>query len=251
MIIDVRKAYEQMYDAIHEETKDNAKPKVLSQTEFASLSGISRYSVWQATEPGYKDTITVTADRFYEIHCNIPDYLPLPEDFFYYTKPILKINKYMYKYKQEDLLKELPKGFFNAFDYFIYNYKEGVDKLFPKLYLPYYIGSNGNECLYRGKDYIPFDTKENKDIIELSPPVTWEVYQQKAGAERKKYERYASYNIKANLFLRNITKTPYTRILPRTMRSFMNGDVSFVFDGDVLEQVFDPYIVIHQNESRK
>lgn len=249
MIIDVRKTYEQMYDAIHEETKDSAKPKELSQTEFASRSGISRYSVWQATEPAYKNTITVTADRFYEIHCNIPDYLPLPEDFYKYTKPILKINKYMYKYKKDVLSKELPKGFFNAFDYFIYNYKEAVDKLFPKLYLPYYIDNNGDERLYTGMDYIPFDTKEYKDVIELSPPVTWEDYQQKGGADRKKYERYAFYNIKANLFLRNITKTTFLGMLPKPMRRFMNGDVSFVLDGDVLEQVFNPYIVIHQNES--
>ena len=248
MIIDVKKVYVQMYDAIYEKTKKDAKPKELSQTEFASQSGISRYAVWKATEPAYRDTITVTADRFYEIHSNIPKYLPLPEDFFYYTKPILKINKYMYKYKREVLRKELPKSFFNAYDYFIYNYKEGIDKLFPKLFLPYYIDHNGNECLYTGKDYIPFDTKKYKNTIELSSPVTWEDYRQQEGADRKRFERYASYNIRANLFIRNISKEAFTDILSKSVRGLTNGEVSFVSDGDVLERVFDPYIVIYQKE---
>lgn len=220
----------------------------MTQADFAKLTGISRYSVWKATEPAYDGIFNVPADRFYKIHCSIPDLLPLPDDFFHYTRPVFLINKYMYHYTQ----KMLPRSLYESKNYFLYRYKEMFDQLFPKLYLPYYIGENGEAQLYKGDNYILFDKEK---LIEQPPalhePVTWEHYQPHFKPEENMFEKYSVHNIHANLFCRQLSRTDFLRLLSTDMQQFMKEKVSFVKDGELLEQIFHPYIFLHSIQEER
>lgn len=223
----------------------------MTQTEFARLTGISRFTVWKATEPAYNGLFNVTADRFYQIHCRLPDLIPLPDDFFHYTRPGFMINKYLNQYSKKKTLEEVPKRLYDSKDYFLYSYKEQIDRLFPKMYLPYYMDQNGTLSLYKGTDYIPFDKKlyENHPITLFSP-MTWEKYQSVSGADRKTYDRYSTYNIRANLFFRHLSRKDFLSMLTTDMHLFMKKDVSFVQSKKLLEKIFEPYIVVQPYQKK-
>lgn len=217
----------------------------MSQKDFANLTGISRYTVWKATEPKYNGLLNVTADRFYQIHCSVPELLPLPEDFFHYTRPIFMINKYLNHYSKEQTLVEVTKRLYDGKYYFLYPYKDAIDRLFPKMFLPYYRDDGNNMQLLREADYIPFDLKQYEEHhISLQTPLTWEQYQNKPEADKALYDRYSTDNIRANLFFRHLQLKDFIGMLTTDLHPYMKEDMSFVQNGELLEKVFDPYITV-------
>lgn len=225
----------------------------MSQADFAKITGISRYSVWKATEPAYDGMFNVTPDRFYKIHCSLPDLIPLPDDFFHYTRPGFMINKYLNHYSKDETLSEVPRRLYEIKNYFFYNYKDGMDRLFPNMYLPYYKDEDNNLQFYKGEDFIPFNLKRyEKRPITLLTPVTWERYRSEFGEDRELYDRYSSDNIRANLFFRNLFRKDFLDILTTDLHLFMTQDVSFVQNGALLEKVFHPYITVlpYQNKNK-
>lgn len=217
----------------------------MTQTEFSRITGISRYTVWKATEPAYSGLFNVTADRFYHIHCSLPELIPLPDDFFHYTRPGYMINKYLSPYSKKETLEKIPKRLYDSKDYFLYSYKEQIDSLFPNLFLPYYIDEDGLQKPYQGTAYIPFDKRmyqENR--FKLETPVTWEQYKSASGADKELYDRYSTYNIRANLIFRHLSRKDFLSMLTSDIQVFMKKDVSFVSNRKLLEKIFEPYIIV-------
>lgn len=220
----------------------------MSQAEFARLSGLSRYTIWKATEPAYKGDVLVSADRFYEIHKRIPGFLPLPEDFFNYTRPIVMINKYQYNLKNNGVFQHIAARLNSSDYYFFYSYKDMIDEVFPNMFLPYIIDSDHNTIPYHGTDFIPF-SKRDPDSIYLHSPVTWEKYKDSPDADRGTYDRYSAGNLRANLFFRNLSRKDFLSMVSSRIQRFLNMDVSFVRDKEVLEELFEPYITVKRTNS--
>ncbi len=220
-----------------------------TKKDLAMITGISRMSVSKTTVGNDKDTIYVPDAKYYEIHKKMPQYLPLPEDFFHYTRPILMLNKYLYHVDTQILYQKLSKYKVRGYRvYFLYSNKNEIDAIFPELILPYYLNGDGVAVPYEGEDF-RFANMENGAALHEAytygqAVVKW------PGKDRAYISRYSPLNIRANMIIYNMQLKDaaglFGRDISRDIR--FHHPVSFIQDREMLERLFSPYLFLRPED---
>lgn len=220
--------------------------------DLANIAGISRMSVCKTTAESTKNTIFVSDAKYYDIHRKLPQYVPLPEDFFHYTRPILMLNKYLYHVDTKTLYDKLSKYKVRGYRvYFLYSNKKEIDELFPNLILPYYIDANGKTVPYQGEGFCNANAEEGG---VLQYPFTYEQFLLKyPGVEKDLYDRFSPLNIRANTIIYNMQIKDAQNMFDRNISGDIrfHHPISFIRDREMLERVFSPYIFLRPEDLEK
>ncbi len=223
-----------------------------SKKDLARVAGISRMSVSKTTGTDSKDTIFVSDAKYYDIHRKLPQFVPLPEDFFHYTRPILMLNKYLYHVNTKTIYDKLSKYKVRGYRvYFLYSNKKEIDELFPDLILPYYMDQKGKMVPYQSDGFQYANADQGR---ALQFPYTYEEYQLLNPAmDREIYDRYSPLNIRANTIIYNMQIKEAQNLLDRDVSGDIrfHHKVSYIKDKDMLERMFSPYIFLRPEDLKK
>lgn len=222
------------------------------QTELANITGVSRYAISKALKPEYNDSIFVSDEKYYRIHQALPEFVPLPQDFLYYTRPILLINKYLFHVNFAGMKDTVPiyktrvgKPFF------LYTNKKELNQVFPDWTLPYCLNEEGISVPFEADKYpLP-----NLDQIQpLHKPISYKKYLAEPMIHDKAlFDRYSPLNVRINMILYGLQVKTMAEAgkFELNILHYRAKDISFILDKDILESVFSPYLFIRSEDLEK
>lgn len=216
----------------------------VNQVKLSKLIGINRYSIWKAeNDPESKNTIYVKEDKYFELHNLFPDVFPLPEDFLYFTKLSLMLNKCIYNVSATKLREYISVAKFYDRDSYMYDSKEQILPLFPQYFIPA-VEKDEQWVFYEN----PCMPEFNKDIplkIKFNA-ITKEEYLA-LNQDMSLFDKYLVPNIELNLACRNISKKEFAKSCHRSetliLKMLRRKQDSLVLDREIIDKLFEPYIL--------
>jgi len=204
----------------------------LTQEKAANILDVCRYTINKAEKNGY--ILEMNATKYYNLSLKQPNYIKLPVDFFYYTKPIVTMNAYLQgisKEKIKNLYIFRQNQISNHEDMFLYDRKENIQKMFSSYYVPY---------LYDSKKMVEQDPEAyEKDIQDiLTKQVLKDV---PVGPE----EKYNAFNIKCNLGYYNMSQAKFAKLLninEMKITRMLQNNTNFSEYACIIENIFPNYI---------
>lgn len=220
----------------------------ITQGKMAELLGISRYTVNLMEKPD--KPYHINANRYYDLHSKLPEYIQLPEDFYNYTGLTVVLNSIIYGIS----IKDIHHIISNIYDpailrgMFLYDKKEIIDKTFPDLYVPCTKDKNGSYKRFTNPA-LHNDTFNRSMLLnrsEYKEPLKRVDYL-RMGGSKKDYDKYSVKNIKCNMFFNNVLQSELSEYLGvyqmKLSRWFAKEDMSLVMYAEELDKLFNPYII--------
>lgn len=216
------------------------------QNTLSKITGISRNIINMIVNGKREPYFNISDDRFYTLHTEYPDVFILPDDFMYYSKLTLLLNKYIYNISMVQCRQVISSSLFYYKNkiFFMYQQKDNFMRLFPELYIAAY-EDNGKLVSLNTSNFLdPISDIIVPTQISLS---SWEDCEKK----RIKYEEFLKYsvqNFNINLMCRQMKQPDFADILGITHSSLYGmlqkyPDRSFVQYKETMEQIFVPYII--------
>lgn len=221
----------------------------LNQKRFSKASGINRYSLSLANTDPSKEFIRIPDDKYYELYKKFPNIVDLPDDFFYYTRLSLLLNKSVYRITAGQLRETIPSSSLYISGPFLYQYKDKFKMVFPELYIPC-VENNKKIAFYREADTLPFKPehvpeKPEKFILSTKESIT--------GTESKRkekqllFDKYSVENIMANIDCRMLNIKQFSEVIGADvlkMRKLLKKEnCSLMEHADYWDCLFQPYII--------
>ena len=216
------------------------------QNTLSKITGISRNIINMIVNGKREPYFNISDDRYYALHTEYPDVFILPDDFMYYSKLTLLLNKYLYNISTVQCRQVISSSLFYYKNkiFFMYQQKNNFMRLFPELYIAAYEDNDKLVILDSANFLDPISDIIVPTQISLS---SWEDCE-KEGIKYEEFLKYSVQNFNINLMCRQMKQPDFADILGITHSSLYGmlqkyPDRSFVQYKETMERIFVPYII--------
>lgn len=212
----------------------------ITQGKVTEITGLCRYTISKALSNRENPYFYIEDNKYFEISQSHPDLFPLPEDFRYYTKLSLMLNKHTNNISIAEFRNKcVQTSYFYSHDGYMYHLKDRMHATFPKFYLPYYKKDLAEDVwVYYESPYLPDAYKEPNICLR---PITKEKAKK---SDLIEFETYSLSNIVLNLHLNGIKQQSFFHAIEYSPYPYCNKEeISFVNHKQAIHQIFDPYII--------